>query len=160
LAIGEWVTVISIVFVATACGGGRSVPVATQPKTSTTSKAAILTAEKVTIYPRTALQDGQQVTIRVQGFKTGVPEIKFFISECQSPLQVNPLGCGSQLAAQPFGLTNTNGDGSGSVLFTVQSSAATKPLSSALVPCTGTCVIVATTGESGNYAFAPIAFAG
>ena len=86
--------------------------------------------------------------------------IKFFLSECQSPLQVNPLGCGSQLAAQPFGLTDSNGDGFGSEAFTVQSSAATRPLSPVVVPCTGTCVIVATTGANGNYSFAPIAFAG
>jgi len=136
------------------------VPAVIQPETSTTLKTVTLSAEKVTISPRIGLQDGQQVTIRVQGFRTGVPGIKFFLSECQSPLQVNPLGCGSQLAAQPFGLTDSNGDGSGSVSFTVQSSAATRPLSSVLVPCAGTCVIVATTGASGDDAFAPIAIAG
>jgi hypothetical protein len=158
---GLWVTIISIAFVATACGSGpSSMPLALHHKTSTTPKTAILTAEEVAVSPRTGLQDGQQVTVRVKGFKTGVPGIKFFLSECQSPLQVNSVGCGSQLAAQPFGLTDSNGDGSGSASFTVRSSAATKPLSSSLVPCAGTCVIVATAGQGGNYAFAPIAFAG
>lgn len=125
-----------------------------------TTKTVILTVEKVTVSPWTELQDGQQVTVHAQGFRPGVPGIKFFLSECQSPLQVNPLGCGKQLAAQPFGLTDDNGDGSGSESFTVQSSAPTRPLSSTLVPCAGTCVIVATTGVNGNYCFAPIAFAG
>ncbi len=159
-AIGVWVAVISVVLLAAACGGGPSGPAAIQSTTSTTTKTVTLTAEKVTVSPRIGLQDGQQVTIHVQGFGLGVPGIKFFLSECQSPLQVNPLGCGSQLAAQPFGLTDSNGDGSGSESFTVQSRAATRALSSVLVPCAGTCVIVATTGANGNYTFAPIAFAG
>lgn len=102
------------------------------------------------------------MTVKVQGFKPDVPEIKFFLSECQSPLQVNRLGCGKQLAAQPFGLTDSHGNGSGRVSFTVQSQAATRPLSSVLVPCSGTCVIVATTGvgAGGSYGFAPIDFTG
>lgn len=158
--IGEWVAIISIVLLAAACGGGPSEPAAIQSTTSTTNKAVTLTAEKVTVSPRIGLQDGQQVTVQVQGFGPGVPGIKFFLSECQSPLQVSPLGCGSQLAAQPFGLTDSNGDGSGSESFTVQSSAETRPLSAVLVPCSGSCVIVATTGAKGNYTFAPIAFAG
>lgn len=159
-AVGIWVAVISVVFLATACGGGPSEPAAIRPTTSTTTKTVILTLGKVTVSPWMELQGGQQVTIRLQGFRPGVPGIKFFLSECQSPLQVNPLGCGNQLAGQPFGLTDSNGGGSGSVSFIVQSSAATRPLSSVLVPCAGTCVIVATTGANGEYDFAPIAFAG
>ena len=159
-AIGVWVPAIAVAILASACGRGPSVPAVIQPQTSTTLKTVALTAERVLISPQIGLQDGQQVTVRVQGFRTGVPGIKFFLSECQSPSQVNPLGCGSQLAAQPFGLTGSNGDGSGSVSFTVQSSAATRPLTSVLVPCAGTCVVAATTGANGNYAFAPIAFAG
>ncbi len=100
------------------------------------------------------------MTVSVRGFRPGLPGVKFFLSECQSPVQVNSLGCGQQLAAQPFGLTDSNGDGSGSVSFTVQSSAATKALSSVLVGCAGTCVIVATTSENGEHGFAPISFAG
>jgi hypothetical protein len=142
------------------CGGGSPVPTASHRATSTTGRTVILTAEKVTVSPRTSLQDGQAVTVKVQGFKPGVPEIKFFLSECQSPLQVNRLGCGKQLAAQPFGLTDSQGSGSGSVSFTVQSHAATQALSAALAPCAGTCVIVATTGASGIYGFAPIDFSG
>jgi hypothetical protein len=122
--------------------------------------ANAFTVEKVTVSPSMRLHDGQRVTVSVEGFKPGVPGIKFFLSECQSPLQVNPLGCGTQLAAQPFGLTDSNGDGSGSVSFIVQSSAATKALSSVLAPCAGTCVIVGTTGANGEYDYAPIAFIG
>lgn len=153
---------VSLIFLVAGCGGGSPMPTASRHVTSTTSRTVILTAEKVTVSPWTGLQDGQQVTVKVQGFKPGVPEIKFFLSECQSPLQVNRLGCGKQLAAQPFGLTDTSGNGSGTVSFTIQSRAATRSLSSVLVPCSGTCVIVATTGEGsgGTFGFAPIAFAG
>ena len=139
------------------CGGSPE-PTAGHRTTSTT-KTVILTAEKVTVSPWTGLRNGQATTVSVQGFKPGVPGIKFFVSECQSPLQVNRLGCGLQLAAQPFGLTASDGGGSGSVSVTVHSSAATQPLSSELVPCSGTCVIVATTGAGGTYGFAPINFA-
>jgi len=154
------VAVISVFILATACGGGPSAPAAIQPTASTAAKTVTLTTEEVTVSPRIGLREDQQVTIRVQGFKPGVPGIKFFLSECESPLQVNALGCGSQLAAQPFGLTDSKGDGSGLAFFTVRSSAATGPLSSVLVPCAGTCVVVATTGANSNAAFAPIAFAG
>ena len=140
------------------CGGS---PEATAGRhTISTTKTVVVTAEKVTVSPWTGLRDGQATTVSVQGFKPGVPGIKFFVSECQSPLQANHLGCGMQLAAQPFGLTDSKGGGSGSVSFTVHSSAAAQPLSSVLVPCSGTCVIVATTGARDIYGFAPITFAG
>jgi hypothetical protein len=149
-----------IVFLAAGCGSGSSTARVSHPITSTTGRTVILTAEKVTVSPSRGLQDGQQVTVQVQGFKPGVPEIKFFLSECQSPLQANSQGCGKQLAAQPFGVTDSDGNGSGTVSFTVQAQAATEPLSSALVPCSGTCVIVATTGvgPGGSYGFAPVDF--
>jgi hypothetical protein len=86
------------------------------------------------------------------------PTRKFYLSECETPTLVNRLGCGVQLAAQPFGLTDENGHGS--VSFMVQSSAATKPLSSVSVPCSGEWVIVATSGTNGTFGFAPISFAG
>lgn len=159
-AIGGGFGVILTALFAAACGNGPPVSAVIQSTTSTTTKSVTLSVERVTVSPRIGLHDGQQVTVHVQGFEPGVGGVKFFLSECQSPLQVNLLGCGSQLAAQPFGLTDSNGDGSGSESFTVQSSAATRPLSSVLVPCAGTCVILATTGAKGNYTFAPIAFAG
>jgi Neocarzinostatin family len=112
-------------------------------------------AEEVTAVPSTSLHDGQQVTVSVKGF---VPTTKFYLSECETPTQANHLGCGVQLAAQPFGLTDENGQGSAS--FTVQSSAATEPLSADSVPCSGECVIVATSGSGGSFGFTPITFAG
>lgn len=150
---------IPAVFLLTACGSGSSEPSISRPTTATTSKKVVLTAVKVAVTPSTELQDGQKVNVHVQGFMPGVPEIKFYLSECQSATEVNPLGCGEQLAAQPFGLTDSSGGGSGTTSFPVHGSAATAPLNSALVPCAGTCVIVATTGAAGEYGFAPIAFA-
>lgn len=153
---------LSLALLMAGCGGGSPMPAASRHVTSTTGRTVILTTEKVTISPWTGLQNGQQVTVKVQGFKPGEPEIKFFLSECQSPLQVNRQGCGKQLAAQSFGLTDSSGNGSGTVSFTVESRAATQSLGSVLVPCSGTCVIVATTGEGAGdtFGFAPIAFAG
>ncbi len=112
-------------------------------------------AEAVTVTPWSSLHGGQLVTVSVRGF---VPTTKFYLSECESPTQANRLGCGEQLAAQPFGLTDENGQGS--VSFTVESSAATEPLRADSVPCSGGCVIVATAGSDGPFGFAPIAFAG
>ncbi len=156
---GLVVASLTVVMLATGCGGASSSPAVIHHTTSTTHHV-LLTTEKVTVSPRTGIRDGQQVRVSVQDFKPGEAGIKFFLSECATPMQVNHLGCGMQLALQPFGLTDSNGDGSGSVSFTVHSSAATQPLSSALVPCSGLCVIVATTGAQGDYGFAPISFAG
>ena len=122
---------------------------------STALPPAHLVAGGVVVTPATGLSNDQQVTVSVKGF---TPTIKFHLSECAAMAQVNDAGCGMQLAAQPFGLTDSNGDGS--VTFTVQSMAATIPLSSTLSPCTGQCVVVATTGFAGTYGFAPISFAG
>lgn len=156
LSVGVVGSLLSLALVATGCGGGSSSPAASHPPTSTTARPSIrLMAERVTVTPRTSLQDGQQVTVSVKGF---LPTAKFYLSECQTPTQANRLGCGEQLAAQPFGLTDENGQGS--VSFTVQSSAATQPLTADSVPCSGECVIVATSGANGAFGFAPIAFAG
>ena len=46
---------------------------------------------------------------------------KFYLSECLTPTAVNAAGCDQQLAAQPFGLTDSSGKGSTSL--TVHSSA-------------------------------------
>ena len=136
------------------CGPGT----ATSRSTTTESTAlppAHVVAGGVTVAPMTGLHNGQQVTVSVKGF---IPTMKFHLSECAASARVNDEGCGMQLAAQPFGLTDSNGDGS--VTFTVQSQAATMPLSSTPSPCSGQCVVVATTGVAGTYGFAPISFAG
>ena len=132
------------------------------PRVSSTQprRDFLLTAEKVTVSSWAGLRNGQQVTVSVQGFKPGQAGGNFLLSESATPMQVNHPRCGMQLALQSIGLTDSNVDGSGSVSFTVHSSAATEPLSSALVPCSGSCIIVATPRSHGNYGFAPISFAG
>jgi len=87
---------------ATGCGGSSS-PEAAHRATTTTAKTYVrLVAEGVVVSPSTGLHDGQGVTVSVKGFE---PTRKFYLSECDEPTQVNRLGCGAQLAAQPFGLT-------------------------------------------------------
>ena len=49
------------------------------------------------------------MTVSVRGF---LPNRKFYLSECLTPNELNALGCGAQLAAQPFDLTDAHGNGS------------------------------------------------
>jgi hypothetical protein len=108
---------------------------------------------KVTVTPDTGLGNGQSVKVTVAGF--GV-DGKVWISECDHAEDANYLGCGPQLAAQPFLITG-NGR-SGTTNFVVHTSAPSRPLdTSALDPCTNLCVIVAE-GGGGAWAVAPIAF--
>lgn len=75
---------------------------------------------------------------------SGFPPGKAFLSQCAAATDVNALGCGAQLAAQPF-VVIENGAGTGS--FTVTNRAASTPLSpQPSVPCTNQCVLVATSG--------------
>ncbi len=90
----------------------------------------------------------------VTGFGSGG---KFFISECASASDANSAGCGRQLAAQPFGITNSSG--SGSYTFTVSTEAGVKPYNKARAQCTNQCVIVATVGINVGFAYVPIEFA-
>jgi hypothetical protein len=94
------------------------------------------------------------VSVSVKGFPR---DAKYYLSECLSPTEVNAVGCGNQLAAQPFGMTDDTG--AGSRTFTVQSSASTVPYVRTTQPCTGACVIVATSVLNRAFAFAPITFA-
>jgi hypothetical protein len=114
-----------------------------------------LSAAAVTVTPSRGLRDGQLVTVDVRGLEPG---IKFFLSECLTPTDANPAGCGSQLAAQPFGLTNSSG--SGSTTFTVHSAAADGSNVEALTPCAGECVIEAKADVAGHFfLIAPLGFA-
>jgi hypothetical protein len=110
----------------------------------------------VTVMPDSGLRDGQTVRVTVSGFPPG----KAFLSECASLSGANPIGCGAQLAAQPFVVIENGG---GTVSFTVTVRAAMAQLSSATATCTTGCVVVATAGESssgaGGVATAPISFA-
>jgi len=123
------------------CGPPRFVP------------TAVVTDPEVTVTPSTGLTDGRSVNVSVSGFgESG----KVFLSECDHAEDADVLGCGPQLAAQPFIITGT--DRSGSATFVVHRTAASKPYDTASVePCMALCVIVATQGD-GAWAVAPIAF--
>lgn len=111
---------------------------------------------ELSVNPSRHLTDGETVQVSVTGFAGGG---KFWISECASAADANAAGCGQQLAAQPFGVTDTSGTGSRG--FTVTSTAPTSPYdTSSTRPCTDECVIVATMGVSYPFADAPITFAG
>lgn len=110
----------------------------------------------LTIYVTSAinLRDGEQVLVRVRAAKPGG---KFFVSECATVADANVGGCGDQLAAQPFGVTDPSGVGL--IMFRVQASAAIKPYdTTASQPCTDQCVLVATGGFGGTFVYAPLKF--
>ncbi len=113
----------------------------------------VVTDPEVTVTPSAGLKDGQGVNVSVSGFGENG---KVFLSECDHAEDANVLGCGPQLAAQPFIITRT--DRSGSATFVVSVSAASKPYDpTSIEPCMALCVIVATQGD-GAWAVAPIAF--
>lgn len=140
----------TITFVLAGCGS-QATP-STSHVTPPTATAQ-LRAAGVTASPSTNLRDRQNVTVTVRGLPPGW---KFYVSECATPYAASAMGCGAQLAAQPFGVTNQSGDGS--IVFTVQTNAATGPLNSSSTPCSGECVIVATVGVHGSPLLAPISF--
>jgi hypothetical protein len=154
-AVSSFLVVVAILV--SGCGSAP-VPSAIHRTTTTETDVVRLEAGGVTISPWLSIHDGQQVTVSVKGLPPGW---KFFVSECLTPLDANALGCGSQLATQPFGLADQAGNGS--MTFVAHSSAATSK-SRTLQPCVGECVIVATTGDPvgtsvhGVYYFAPISF--
>jgi hypothetical protein len=94
------------------------------------------------VVPMTNLHNGEVVVVSVSGFPPG----KAFLSECASATDVNVIGCGAQLAAQPF--VEIEGGG-GTERFTVNDHAASAPLTSQPgAVCTTQCVLVATSGEN------------
>jgi hypothetical protein len=146
---------ILLALCAAGCAAGTKSATPTRPVHSTTTTSFVkLEAGGATVAPSTDLEDAQPVTVSVKGF---LPNRKFYLSECLTPTELNALGCGAQLAAQPFGLTDANG--TGSTTFTVHSAASTGALIPTVQACTGECVIVATAGVSQAYYFAPITFA-
>ena len=127
---------------------GSPVPAAPVPALTTDRPA-------VTITPSTELRDGQVVMVRVTGFGIGG---KAWLSECASAAAATDLGCGAELAAQPFLVTDENG--AGSATFVVRGSAQGKPLAAGpAVPCADRCVVVVTIGGGFDFVVAPISFA-
>ena len=117
-------------------------------------RSGVATAPRVAVAPGTDLVDGGWVNATVTGF--GVAQ-RVYLSECDSAEEANALGCGPQLAAQPFVVTD--GHGSGSTNLVVRAHAAAGPLAPTTgSPCVQLCVIVATEGADGAWAVAPIGF--
>lgn len=103
----------------------------------------------VSVTPSRGLRDREQVTVRVRGFPRGE---KVFLSECAQRSEANGIGCGTELAAQPFGFTNAAGRTT--VRFTVRSHAAIGPITPAGAPqrqACGDCVLVATDGVDADH---------
>ena len=106
----------------------------------------------VTADPATGLHDGQTVQVRVQGF---YPFDRVHLSECANGRVVTEIGCGAQLAEEPF--VDTDDHGGGSRSFTLTASASTASLNSDTTSlCGADCVLVAV-GTSG-LTYTPIAF--
>lgn len=124
------------------------------PTAGTAPPALTAVDPSVGVAPSTGLRPGQVVEVRVTGFGVGG---KVFLSECASAAAATDLGCGAQLAAQPFLATDEGR--SGSATFTVSASAAADPLGQAArLPCEARCVLVASLGDGYPFAVAPIAF--
>jgi hypothetical protein len=108
----------------------------------------------VAITSSTGLRDGQVIEVHVSGFGVGG---KVYLSECGTASDANAAGCGQQLAAQPFLVTNAKGNGSGT--FRVTTVAGTRPYDKqGTVPCTNSCVLVATGGVGVAFASTPLTF--
>lgn len=152
--------VIGLTTLVTGCGSvSNPLPQSssTQPqKVVTTLVPALQTHDpKVFVTPSVNLRQGQLIRVSVTGFGVGG---KFFLSECASSTDANSVGCGHQLAAQPFGVTNSSG--AGTFIFTVTNSASTAPYSNGDIRgCVNQCVLVATVGSGGGFAYATLHFA-
>jgi hypothetical protein len=138
---------------AVACGSGSATTTA-RPAPSTTVAHVKLTISRFVVTPSTGLHNGQVVQVSVSGFPPG----KVHLSECASPLNANPLGCGPQLAAQPFVVIEGN---SGSSTFAVSNEATSSPLSAGPLIACSQCVLVAVGSDAsptGGFSISPIRF--
>lgn len=124
------------------------------PTAGTPPPALTVDHPVLSVSPSSHLRDGQAVAVRVTGLGVGS---KVFLSECASAAVASDLGCGAQLAAQPFLVTDDSH--AGHAPFIVSASASADPLGTdALRGCADGCVIVATLGDSYPFVVAPIAF--
>lgn len=137
-----------------ACVGTRASQLAIDVIRRLTARGIAGRHSHVAVTPSSILRNGEKVRVSVSGFGLGA---KFFVSECANAQEVNPAGCGGQLALQSFGLTNMIGDGSSVV--TVRNRAATglSPKGPFLA-CLRNCVLVATSGEGGASSYATLRF--
>ncbi|MGC8511140.1 MAG: hypothetical protein ACP5PB_09765 [Acidimicrobiales bacterium] len=133
-------------------GSGRQIAVDAVRKLSPRGISGRVPGLRVT--PATDLHNGETVTVQVRGLDISA---KFFLSECATAADANQGGCGEQLAAQPFGLTDVTG--SGRYTFVVSARAGTKAYDVAdTTPCRRGCVLVATGGLGSSFATAPLSF--
>lgn len=148
----------------TACGSassqpsGGTTPTMSVPPVSESSAVPALQTHnpKVVVSPSANLVDGEKVQVTVTGFGA---EGKLFLSECASAGDANSAGCGEQLAAQPFIITDDLGRGT--EIFSVSAVAGTKPYNTTSTQtCTDQCVLLVTAGIGYGYAYAPLSFAG
>jgi len=122
------------------------------PSASAETSAATVDVVPSVGVPSVGLVDGQTVHVTVHGFDPGR---KVWLSECATVADVNPDGCGQQLAGQPFLLTSDSGDASGT--FVVNARASARPYdTTGLLPCTA-CVLVAVEGVFAGHAPLPVA---
>jgi len=129
-------------------------PAKTVTRTATPT-SPIQTVLTIHVTPSSNLRDGEQVLVEVGAAKPGG---KFFLSECASAADANINGCGDQLAAQPFIVTDPSR--ASSITFYVKTRAATKPYNTtSFQPCTDQCVIMATGGFGGTFVYTPLKFA-
>ena len=100
-----WTILLPVSALAVACGpnGGPS------SARSTSTSIAAFTHPSVTVTPSSALTTGQQVQVHVSGFEI---TWKVYLPECSSATAANKYGCGEQLAAQPFIMTDESRSGS------------------------------------------------
>ncbi|MDQ6794664.1 MAG: neocarzinostatin apoprotein domain-containing protein [Chloroflexota bacterium] len=95
---------------------------ATSPTPSVTdAPVPALTVDRPTVIvsPSVHLKDGQVVEVRVTGFGVGG---KVWLSECASAAAATDLGCGVDLAAQPFLVTDDNRAEAGSLVVRARAS--------------------------------------
>jgi hypothetical protein len=106
----------------------------------------------VGVTPHTSLVDGQTVRVSARGFDA---DGKVWLSECATAEDVNPNGCGQQLAGQPFLIVDDQGDAVGT--FVVSAIAPAHPYNTSdLEPCMA-CVLVAVEGVVAEQAPLPMA---
>ncbi len=137
------------------------------PSTSSTSASAVTSVTQpvpalqthnptVAVAPATGLFDDQEVLVTITGFGVGG---KVWLSQCATVSSRSDEGCGLGLPEQTLLVTGDNG--SGSIAFQVQSSAAAQPNNlTDLNPCVNNCVLVATEGGGYGFAFANLHFVG
>jgi hypothetical protein len=100
----------------------------------------------IVVSPNDQLHDGQSVQVTLTHFG---PNDRVRLSECFDGGAVTPLGCGEQLARQPF--VDTDATGGGSASFVVHRTAPAKPQNTdETFECEDRCVIVATTNLPGT----------